>query len=433
MSLYVPLPPAFDGSLPRVSAAERLLLDAARRLARQPSPPRGGWTALVLHLSGLRPPAPRPHHRRVARALLEEAARPHDGQVFPMRNGDLVLLCRSAGLAGQALAGRIVRLLQADSADLEHLVSLWTLPAGSAALQAYAAARLADAPVSPPRAADASAALRGIDAMAALAAGPRGTGLLRRQTGISFPRAGAAFRQAHRSIGFARDALAAAAGLALPEIDPFLLRHLATRLDRLLLARLLLDHLPRDAVPTHADVSLATILAPDFSVVSSGLRLGAEVALLDAAADPEGFSDARGVLADAGHALILGGITPAALRLADAAALAPDWLKLDWAETLADPQGPAAWAVERLLARWDPAAIVLNRADSEASLRWGMARGIRRFQGRHVEAMLAASRLAACHAAPGCTLGQCRERAAAGSPAGQRGCTNPALLAAAMP
>src|ERR1019366_417693 len=81
--------PALAGAA--LAGSERQLLDAAQRLARRPQ----GWTALALHLSRLRPPAPRPHHRRIAQAMLQDAARRHDGQVHALRNGDIVLLCRT--------------------------------------------------------------------------------------------------------------------------------------------------------------------------------------------------------------------------------------------------------------------------------------------------------------------------------------------------
>ena len=47
---------------------DRAALEIAHRLLRAPE----GRTALALHLSRLAPPAPRPHHRRIARALLAE-------------------------------------------------------------------------------------------------------------------------------------------------------------------------------------------------------------------------------------------------------------------------------------------------------------------------------------------------------------------------
>jgi hypothetical protein len=44
--------------------------------------------------------------------------------------------------------------------------------------------------------------------------------------------------------------------------------------------------------------------------------------------------------------------------------------------------------------------IILYRAETEAALAWGLARGIRRFQGRQVDAMLAAMNATARPAPP---------------------------------
>jgi hypothetical protein len=66
-------------------------------------------------------------------------------------------------------------------------------------------------------------------------------------------------------------------------------------------------------------------------------------------------------------------------------------------------------------------------------LSWGLAHGIRRFQGRHADAMLAAGRIGACANGGGCSLRQCSERASATGAGGRAGCSNPALLDAAYP
>jgi len=54
--------------------------------------------------------------------------------------------------------------------------------------------------------------------------------------------------------------------------------------------------------------------------------------------------------------------------------------------------------------------------------------GIRLFQGAHVEAMLAATRLLACPHAAGCGLRACTERGRAASALGRVGCARPDLL-----
>jgi hypothetical protein len=232
---------------------------------------------------------------------------------------------------------------------------------------------------------------------------------------------------AHRDIGFSLGAMAAQAGLGLAECDHNLLRHLAGRLDIPLLAALRREFGsggPLDAgigPPTHVALALTTVLSDSFAAAIAGMKLGIEIALLDAAADPAGFAEAHQRLAASGIILILGGLMPLTLRLFDPGTLPADRLKLVWSDTA------SAW-LDDIIARIGPARFILDGADCEAALRWGLARGIRRFQGRHVDAMLAASRLASCAHGQGCTLAQCGQRAASANPAARQACGNLALL-----
>ena len=69
-------------------AGELLLADLLAREARAPL----GRVAVVVRLSRLPPPGARPYHRRIARALLEDCAQRHGGQVIALGTGDLILL-----------------------------------------------------------------------------------------------------------------------------------------------------------------------------------------------------------------------------------------------------------------------------------------------------------------------------------------------------
>ncbi len=130
---------------------------------------------------------------------------------------------------------------------------------------------------------------------------------------------------------------------------------------------------------------------------------------------------------------MLDGVSHWALVLTRPARLQADLLKLGWSPRMAalplEEQGILAHAV----AEADPARIVLHHAGSEAALRWGLAHGIRLFQGRHVDQMLAVQRMLACPAASGCTLAQCVVRAGATGLTGRAGCTNLPLLDAGVP
>ena len=144
--------------------------------------------------------------------------------------------------------------------------------------------------------------------------------------------------------------------------------------------------------------------------------MGVEVALLEACGDAVAFAAARRLLAEAGMTLVLDGVSHLALLLARPDALRPDLMKLDWSPVLADLPEVDRQQIAATLDRIGRDRVVLHHADNEAALRWGMAQGIRRFQGLHVDAMLAAGRSQACPRAATCSLRQCFDRAAAVAP-----------------
>ncbi len=388
---------------------------------------------LVLHLSQLLAPAPHPHHRRVARLVLDDAAQLYGGQVFPHANGDLVLLGETAGITG--LIETLTRLFRVDAPANGRLLSLWTLPADADAVLAYAdqapAAVAAASSWSEP-----NAAPNAIDAITALIAHTRFSDLVRRQAAVHITPAGV--RPLYREVAFSTAALQAqVAAMAPAQADPFLFRHLASRLDLRMLAALsgeLTRGGPLAGCETlHLNLTLSSVGSEPFSRFAaiardSQVQLGVEISLLEACADPAAFAAARALLRTRGCGVILDGVSHPALLITTPEALEPDLVKLDWTPRMAAlvprEQRQLATALQRL----DPERIVLQRAETEAALAWGRLHGIRRFQGRHVDAMMAASRMQACQHSAACTFRQCLERAAATGDADRAGCRDMALL-----
>jgi len=425
------------------SMSERMLVDTIHRLCRTPA----ARVAVVLHLSRLRPPAPRPHHRRVARALLQDAAQRHDGQVFVLRNGDQVLICAAARVApsrrgthdhrpadGAArldprdLPAMLVRLMQIDAPDPARLTSFFSLPAEQNRLVAYAEARLAETIMS--------------DGADEEGFGPTEIGAwadhaaLRRQTGVMVSlKTRSGFRPVHVHYD-----------LRLPDgaaRDPFLLRHLAAETDRFALGRIgdAWGHMirPSEGRPRlHINLSVAGAGLAEFADLvqvcrGGGVGLAVEIPLLDACADPDRFARVRRGLRHAGIGVGLDGISVLGLAIAAPAVLGADFYKLDWSPRLPclDPRerddlcaSLSALGLER---------VILNRADTEQALMWGLGEGIRRFQGRHVDVILAAERILACPYSGGCSLTQCTDRATTMDPADRRGCGNLDLLDGVTP
>jgi hypothetical protein len=134
----------------------------------------------------------------------------------------------------------------------------------------------------------------------------------------------------------------------------------------------------------------------------------------------------RAALAQAGWGLALAGLDVAALRLVPPAGLAAD-LRLRWSPAMTDR------AVATALRGTSPARLVLTGCDGPEAMDWGRSQGLTHFAGPHVEALLAAARLAACPEAKGCTHAACAERAAAAGPALRAACCNPGLLARLLP
>lgn len=449
-------------------AVERLLLEAVTRAVRMPC----GRLAVVLHLSRLRHPAPRPHHRRIARALLQDTAARHDGQVFALHNEDLVLLCRGF-LPGQempvvALDGKanvfrasvaepmalpeiLGRLLRADTPPGCDLVSVWPLEFEAPMLLTYATDRAAQGHFVLATEDDVTVQPGMVNAIAALVGTAAISDLMQRQTAVLLPGrsdlGGPAPRPLFQEVTFSIAALEsriATGGHA--SADPFLFRHLAGRMDQRMLDVLLaglgqggpLDVTQAGSPMLHLNLTLPSLNSSTFArlieaVIQTRATLGVEISLIEAVADPSGFAHARDTAERTGFTLILDGVSHVSMLIARPWILRPDLLKLDWSPRLADLAAPEAAAIAEALAHIGADRVILHRAETEAAIRWGLAHGIRRFQGRHVDAMLGASRIVGCAHADHCALRQCIERAAASGFAGRVGCRNMALLDAGAP
>ena len=415
------------------------LLALAQRAQRTPLP----RVALVLHLSRLA--SPRLAHRRIALAVVQEAAERLDGQIFPLHSGDVVLVCQDTASDLAGLAQTLARLFRAATADGRAPISIFALATDAAALADYAAAQagaaqqsLEEDPSCPPGTVD--------EIEAALTPLPLPT-LLRRQSIIRLlrtPGGGRRLQPIAHEIGYAAAAWhrhhpRSASVLA----DPGLSRHLGERLDQRLLVGLtaaLGTGQPLDAVRAQRAgpgyllrMTLTSVVSERFLALVAAcrpheVRLGISLSFVDACADPGGYARARAALAEAGFLLLLGAITPTQFALTRPWTLQPDMLAIDLPPGATALGGAEAERLAQALGALGPERVVLRQLGSAAALEWGLGQGVELVQGAHVEAMLAAQRMQVCPHASGCSFRQCTDRAASLDEAGRRGCTNPVLL-----
>ena len=352
--------------------------------------------------------------------------------MFALRNLDLVLLCPDVE-ASRAVLARLF-------GDGNGVVQVLT---PGAALLAYAQERAAED--LPPAALSGPTLLPALDAAEMLLQGTLAGDLLHAQVAAELLPGGILrplFREAIPNLPALAARLPGAAAPGSPPDNPF--RDLAARLDARTLTIACADLALGGPLSgggrgpaLHLNLSVAAVLSPGFSRFvaavhaqeppADGGRAGIELLLTEACADPLAFEQARCVVRNAGFALALDGVGHQALRITHPGRLGADLVKVDWSDGLASA-GPG---LDAALQEIGPGHVVLVQADSEAAVRWGYARGVRRFQGRHMDAMLAAARLGACSLAPGCTLRLCAERGSAAGTAGRVGCGNTSLLDAA--
>lgn len=418
--------------------AARQLLDGVERILRAPPGRLVGWSLLALHLSRIPPPGPRAHHRRVAAAVLDDAASRGNGQLFALPNGDMALLFRPSD-GGAAVLEMIGRLFKADLMDVSALRSLWPLPAAMQAALGWLAARVTEGDRAPPPA-EPQSSTSAVAAMDTVVQTGALSDLMHRQTAILLrPGRPVPVTPLFREVLISTAVLEARIVGGQATADPFLFSYLAARLDRRMLS-VLRDDVPGGgllsmglgAAALHVNMTLAGILSTGFATFASacpgaiagGLRIAVEIPFVETFADIKSFILARERLRLAGLHLVLDGVSHHALALTSPGVLEPSLVKLNWSPAMTEPGVDLRAAVARL----GPDRIVLHRSESEAAIGWGLSHGITRFQGRYVDTMLAAERLRACPAAKGCTMRQCTERASATGTAGRAGCRNVALL-----
>jgi hypothetical protein len=350
MTVTIAEPPRPVAASPLLAALHRMLAGGAAPGAT-PASPLGA--ALRIAPEGrLAGPASR---RRMARALLQDAAEAAGGQVFETRAGELLLLGAPPRVTTQA-ALRLGRLAGLPPAPV------WLLPGDAAPLLEWAQDAVLAPPAGPPALATPTPGLASLDARLALLSPER---LLRSRPlrrpmpeAATMATAGVRLRLCRRGLAAELGSLAA---------DPDLLRHAEDSLAARMLPRLAawaLDFpglwllpLPRGGMPVPMG-------RPGLVGVMPFVALG------DA-----GFDAARQALAAQGWGLALEGPGATGLPLIDLAALPADLLLLRWSPVLA---GRAALAALR---QADPARLVLTATDGAEALDFATRLGLTAVSG----------------------------------------------------
>ena len=425
-----------DPGGPETVTQEHLLLDAAERVGRI----RDGRVAVHLHLSRLKPQNRQEGYLRVAGRMLEPMVSAYRGQIFLLSNADIVFIINQPSPIDlkdhiHRLRGLFAKdpLSNDDSGDgMDLFCTIYDLTFDFEPFMAMAQTALADARGR--GRVQQAAELKPLDAVTLAGVLERltmldATPFVRRQSAIALSGAHAEviFQEFFVSVGDLQRAIAPDVNLLS---NRWMFQHLSNTLDRRLLEALRRMRLTKAPPALHVNLNIGSLQDLAFQALDQslpeGVGLGVEVQILDVLADSRAFFEAHRKLKERGRHLIIDGLNEATLTFMEVGRTGADLYKLDWSPELREEHRRDA--VMAALKHVDPSKLLLARCDSEAAIAWGVDHGLEKFQGRYIEAMLAATTMGVCDKAAACTLAQCTARHAVIAGSLRQECGNNQML-----
>ncbi len=411
---------AFGGPPQEVITPENLLFDAVERIGRI----REGRMALHIHLSRLMPQNREESKIRIAFRMFESMVDVYRGQMFLLTNSDIVMICKDARLADlDAIVYKLRALFSKDPLTYsdgdtgeDRFASFYDLGGEYDAffqechqLLAGAKKRIADQRT--------ATVIHDLDAghLATVLQRIAGTdiaGVVRRQACIRITEkntAEVAFQEFYMSIFDLQKVLAPDVNLLS---NRWLFQHLSQELDLQVLAVLQQASFRKLPAAFSVNLNMATVATPVFQRFLAAMRGRAgvlvEFQLMDIFGDLDGFFRTQDALRAQGVATVLDGMNAITLQFMDAELYRTDFVKVTWSPDMATEEQSAELA--NALGPVGFERVILARCDTEASIAWGLRNGVRHFQGRFLDSMVAAVTMTQCDKASACTLAQCTQR-----------------------
>lgn len=418
---------------------EKLLHDTVERLGRDPS----DWTAMHVYLSRLLPANRTESRLRIALRMFDGLASSFRSQVFVLSNQDIVVLGKDIRQADvEEVIDKLKSLFNLDPLTFydyggeSQFYQWYELTYGYVEffdlcrqLVVLAEERkgggLASAAeqLGPRSLADALKAIASTDI----------SPFVRRQSVIGFTEKGRgtlAFQEFFVSMNDLERAVATDIRFVGSR---WLFEHLCQMLDLRVLDAV--RRLPQACLPKmmSLNLNLMSLTTPAFSSFldwcQGRLGLVVEIQTVDIFNDFTAYFRSRDLLHGRGHRILIDGLSHLGLRLIDPGQFGADLIKLMWTPELpALLENPAGEAARQGLDRIGMGRLVLARCDNEKSILWGQGRGIAMFQGRYLDAMMAAVTMSKCEKSGGCSLAQCTQRRAVVSGRIRAECPNPTMV-----
>lgn len=396
----------------RLPSQENLLLDYIHRLEKL----KDGRRAVHIHLSGLRPINRREQHIRAAANTFEGLVKDLFGQLFVLKNSDLIYIYKGDTHHHAETAVQKARYLFSDDPLLEEdegrNFATWYDVESQFDELLHRVQELVEVDQKPkqpePRnRMDTRSALKAkqekgepltpeiLDRVERALDRADLSNLVRRQfvcrlNAKMVPEP--VFSELFISISDLRETLLPGVNLLS---NQWLFQHLTETLDKRMLAMLV----KTDQITISGDISfnlnVSTMLSREFLAFDDNLtasRRGSmiiELQKVDIFADLASYLFAREFVQEKGYRICLDGMTHETLPMIDRERLGADMVKLVWHPDLVDGGEAMAEKIRTLVHRTGESRVVLCRVDNREAIGFGHAVGIELFQGRYIENLIA--------------------------------------------
>lgn len=403
-----------DNPALRTPSAEYALYDYAERLEKH----RRGRVAIHIHLSKLQAHNRREHHIRIATNTFESLVKYFDGQLFVLKNNDIIFVARDVPV--EKIDDAVLRLRYLFSEDplaqyadekggdvgfctwylLERDYAKFLALARhfyERSMVVHAETRLKESatgipvmdrkPMSPAQLGKLEEALQHTDL----------ANLIRNQPVCAYSHGippKTIFHELYVSIAELEEALIP--GIQISS-NRWLFQYLTLTLDRRMLAHLERENQNLERAFS-VNLNIATVLSPEFhrfdQNISSNLRgrLVIEFQKMDVFSDMGAYLFARDYLHDRGYRVCLDGLTHLTLPYMDRDRLGLDMMKMYWSPELVGLQNSDTFTrLRENVGAGGPTRIILTRCDNDDAITIGQTLGINMFQGRAMDLILANS------------------------------------------
>ena len=401
------------------STPESVLVETAERVGRI----RDGRLVVHIHLSQLQPQNRDEGHVRITARLFETMVDAYHGQMFVLSNTDIVLLCKDARIADLDAAVFKLRALfskdpltYSNDMDEDRFATFYELESEYDDFLQLCRKLREDAKKRD-KENRAKPTIKDLDAISlggviARIAQTDIASVVRRQPCVYINDrrvAQVVFQEFYMSIADLQKALAPDVNILA---NRWLFQHLSQALDVSVMAALRKADFKAPPVAFSLNLNMSSTETPQFREFvraaqgKSGVYV--EFQLPDILNNMDQFFRIRDELKAKQISTVLDGMNPLMLQYVDAELYDTDFVKVNWSNDIVTEIQTVE--LHQALGPVGFDRVILSRCDNEDAISWGLERGIRLYQGRFLDSMVAAVTMSQCPKAAACTFAQCIQR-----------------------